>query len=315
MACMGCHQATSTSSTVPNGGSVTVTPAAPLTRRARRSGTAATRSVPATRNGSGSQPPVVRTTFGVTPSRSSAAVTSAACGSRVAACGSAARSCAVRRHVPSALARSRGLAGSATYTTRSRTSSSGSPSGQNPSGPIRTSYAEHVLPGLQERGGDRPRFEPHPGGQLMHPPEHPAQREDGLRRDRDGEPAPAGGRIELGGQAERPLDLPERLPRRRAAGRVAIGVSRYSRPDLTSSSSPKCWRSRARAPLIVGWLSRRRSPALVTLRCSSSAPSTARRLTSMPAALVTKSLSAANGRQIGTYTYLLTISFVQMITI
>jgi ABC-type nitrate/sulfonate/bicarbonate transport system permease component len=43
------------------------TPAALPTRRARRSGTAATRSVPAIRNGSGSQPAVVSRTFGRLP--------------------------------------------------------------------------------------------------------------------------------------------------------------------------------------------------------------------------------------------------------
>ena len=83
---------------------------------------AATMSVPATRNGSGSQPAVVRTTFGRTPQPRSAAAAVSVPGSDglTAAWGSAARSSTVRRPW-----RSRGLAGSATYTIRSRTITSG----------------------------------------------------------------------------------------------------------------------------------------------------------------------------------------------
>jgi hypothetical protein len=53
---------------VPNGGSHTATPAVPATRLANRSGTTATRSVPATTNGSGSQPSVVTWMWRGTPS-------------------------------------------------------------------------------------------------------------------------------------------------------------------------------------------------------------------------------------------------------
>jgi len=122
VACRGCHQAASTISMGPNGGSTMLTPAASLTRRARRNGMAATMSVPEMRNGSGSQPPVVSTTFGRTPRRSSAAAAVSVpwSDSLTVAWGSAARSSTVKRPW-----RSRGLAESATNTIRSRTITSG----------------------------------------------------------------------------------------------------------------------------------------------------------------------------------------------
>src|SRR4051794_7101837 len=65
-------------------------------------------------------------------------------------------------------------------------------------------------------------------------------------------------------------------------GRIssASGVSSKPRPERTSSSSSKCLRSRARAPLIAGWLIVIRSPAWVRLRSSSSACSESSRLAS-----------------------------------
>ncbi len=207
VACMGCHQAASTSSTVPNGGSMTVTPAAPLTRRARRSRDGGDQVGPGDQERQRQPAP----------------------GGRHHARGDAKP--AERRgdqaclRQPGRRVRQRGqVLGGEAAVTQPGVGRVGDVHDPVPQEHLRVAVGaeparpdEHVVPeqavvGLQQRRGDRPRVELHPRRQLVHPPQHAAQREDGLRRDRDREPAPAGRRIELGGHAERPLHLAECLP-------------------------------------------------------------------------------------------------------
>ena len=75
----------------------------------------------------------------------------------------------------------------------------------------------------------------------------------------------------------------------------ASGDSSNPRPTRTSSSSSKCLRSRARAPLIAGWLIVIRSPAWVRFfsssracRDSSRLASTSRSLSRTPVTVVSR---------------------------
>ena len=117
---LGCQYAASTSSTRSNGGSSIASGAPRTARRAIRSGMIATISVPASTNGTDSQPKTVTRTRGATPSSSSTRSTGVRePGANVgAACGILDRSSKVSR--PS---RSHGFAASTTQTNRSRNSS------------------------------------------------------------------------------------------------------------------------------------------------------------------------------------------------